>query len=62
MFNQSLIGDINHLRNIVRPEAILFFQLTKQIRSFIFNHIFAAKIDKKNEIAKISTGILMFES
>ena len=43
MFNKRLVGNGLHLRHIVRPEAVLLLQLTKQLFLDIFFHLLVCK-------------------
>ena len=52
VLNKCLVGNGSHLRQVVRPKAILSFQPTKQISSDIIVHNLEAKIGIFLETAK----------
>ena len=52
VLDECLVGNGFHLRQVVRPKAILSFQLTKQISSDIIVHNLEAKIGIFLETAK----------
>ena len=52
VLDECLVGNGFHLRQVVRPKAILSFQLTKQISSDIIVHNLEAKIGIFLEINK----------